>query len=294
MPGLTAAELQQWMTSFLGTTKLDIIMPQDGQGAQQGAPSVTDLPSYFAGMAAAAQSVGNVALWSTTEVFSYVSSLGAEQYPPAAASRVQQQVSAVRPYVTGYVSWIFGNDMSQQATYYPVEASELTRRYSYLLNETSPNYEYIPIQSYRFSSAPSSQYPDSPTTPKLTDRTGGGYNDAYTLATWVGFANNTYGEVTLQITGDLGSVKPIARARALSMSWTSAGALHPNQIEVGYSQDGVNWAPFGSANSFPPDAPGYSVMWGEVDGSASARYVRWTFTYREWLMLAELEVIGPQ
>jgi hypothetical protein len=78
------------------------------------------------------------------------------------------------------------------------------------------------------------------------------------------------------------------------MSWTSAGALHPNQIEVGYSQDGVNWAPFGSANSFPPDAPGYSVMWGEVDGSASARYVRWTFTYREWLMLAELEVIGPQ
>jgi Domain of unknown function (DUF4434) len=294
MPGLTAAELQQWMTSFLATTKLDVIMPQDGQGAQQGAPALSDLPSYFAAMAASAQSVGNVALWSTTELFSYVSGLGAELYPPADASRVQQQVSAVRPYVTGYVGWIFGNDMSPQATYYPVEASELGRRYTYLLNETTPNYDYIPIQSYQCSTAPSSQYSDSSTTPKLTDRNGGGYNDAYTLATFVGFANNGYGETTLQITGDLGSVKTIAQVRSLSMSWVAAGVFHPDQIAVDISQDGVNWAPFGSTNSFPPDAPGYSVMWGEVDGSASARYVRWTFSYREWLMLAELEVIGPQ
>ena len=294
MPGLTATELQQWMTSFLAITKLDIIMPQDGQGAQQGAPSIGDLSSYFAAMAAAAQSVGSVTLWSTTELFSYVPSLGAEQYPPADASRVQQQVSAVRPYVTGYVGWIFGNDMSPQATYYPVEASELSRRYRYLLNETTPNYDYIPIQSYQYSTAPNSQYSDSSTAPKLTDRTGGGYNDAYTLATWVGFANNTYSPTTLQITADLGSVKPIAQARALSMSWTAAGALHPNQIEVDYSQDGANWLTFGSTTSFAPDAPGFSVMWGEVDGSASARYVRWKFWYREWLMLAEIEVIGPQ
>ncbi len=293
MPGLAPSELQQWMSSFLATTKLDIIMPQDGQGAQQGAPSIADLPGYFAAMAAAAQSVGNVALWSTTELFSYAANLGAEQYPPADASRVQQQVSAVRPYVTGYVGWIFGNDISPQATYYPVEASELGRRYRYLLNQTTPNYDYIPIQSYQSSSPPSSQYPDS-STPKLTDRTGGGYNDAYTLATWVGYANNGYGETTLQITGDLGSVKTIAQARALSMSWIAAGVFHPDQMAVETSQDGVNWAPFGSTNSFPPDAPGYSVMWGEADGSAAARYVRWTFSYREWLMLAELEVIGPQ
>lgn len=294
MPGLTATELQQWMSSFLAATQLDIIMPQDGQGAQQGAPSITDLPSYFAGMAAAVQSVGNVSLWSTTETFSYVSSLSAEQYPPADANRVQQQVNAVQPYVTGYVNWIFGNDMSQQATYYPVEASELIRRFAHVLNQTSPNYDYIPIQSYQFSSPASSQYPDSSSAPKLTDRTGGGYNDAYTLATWVGFANNTYGEATVQIVGDLGGAKAIAQVRALAMSWSAAGVLHPDQMQIDVSQDGVNWSPFGLANSFPPDAPGYSVMWGEADGSASARYVRWTLSYREWLMLAEIEVIGPQ
>jgi len=36
----------------------------------------------------------------------------------------------------------------------------------------------------------------------------------------------------------------------------------------------------------------FAIMWGEVQGSATGRYVRWTFRYREWLFLAELEAIG--
>ena len=295
MPGLSASELQQWFGSFLQLTNLDIIMPQDGQGAQQGAPPLSDLPSYFSAMSAATQAAGtNTALWSTIETFSYVSGLSGEQYPPADSGRIQQQVSSVRPYVTGYVSWIFGDDMSQQATYYPVEASELDRRYKYTLNPQTPNYDFIPLQSYQFSSQPSSQYPDSYGNTKLSDRTGGGYNDAYSLSTWVGFANDNFGDATLQVTADLGSVRPVSAVRALTLSWASSGIFHPDYFYVEYSQDLVNWNPFGSANQFPPDANSYSPMWGEVDGSASARYVRWTFSYREWLMLAELEVIGTQ
>jgi hypothetical protein len=33
-------------------------------------------------------------------------------------------------------------------------------------------------------------------------------------------------------------------------------------------------------------------MWGEATGSASARYIRWTFTCQQWLFLAELEIGG--
>ncbi len=295
MPGMSAAELQHWMTSFLQATKIDLLMPQDGAGAEAGAPGIDDLPNYFAAMAAATQAANtNTALWSTTETFSYVPGVSSEQYPPADASRIQQQVSAVRPYVTGYIGWIFGDDMSQQATYYPVEASELNRRYQYLFAQgTRPNYDVIPLQSYWYSSPPDSQYPDSGATPKLSDRTGGGYN-GYSLTSWVGFSNPDPDDATLQITGDLGSIRTISAARALTMSWIPSGILHPDQIEVDYSQDGLNWAPFGSANSFPSDTQNFSVMWGEVDASASARYVRWTFTYKQWLMLAELEVIGPQ
>jgi hypothetical protein len=58
------------------------------------------------------------------------------------------------------------------------------------------------------------------------------------------------------------------------------------------SQDGSNWTSFGSANSFPADTQDFAVMWGEATGSASARYIRWTFTCQQWLFLAELEIGG--
>jgi hypothetical protein len=47
MPGLTADELRTWMTRFLAATRLDILMPQDGIGAGEGAPAMDDLPGYF-------------------------------------------------------------------------------------------------------------------------------------------------------------------------------------------------------------------------------------------------------
>jgi hypothetical protein len=130
MPGLTPAELRQWTTSFVETTNLDILMPQDGAGAQAGAPPVDDLPSYFSAMAAAIQAAGtNTALWSTLETFTADIQPNGEQYPPANIARIQNQISQVSPYVSGYISWIFGDDMSPQATYYPAEASELNRQY---------------------------------------------------------------------------------------------------------------------------------------------------------------------
>jgi hypothetical protein len=109
---------------------LDILMPQDGIGAENGAPSISDLPSYYDAMAAATQTAGtHTVLWDTLETFTAVSGVSGEQYPPADVTRIQRQISAVRPYVSSYVSWIFGDDMSPQATYYPLEATELYRQY---------------------------------------------------------------------------------------------------------------------------------------------------------------------
>ena len=295
MPGLTAAELQQWTTSFLQTAAIDILMPQDGIGAQSGAPSIGDLPSYYSALAAAVQAAGtNTTLWDTLETFTAVSGATGDQYPPAAISRIQQQVSAVRPYVTGYISWIFGDDMSPQATCFPVEASQLNRRYQYVFKpQTAPNDDILPLQSYQYSSPPDSRYADSAAVSKLSDRTGGGHSGC-SLDSWVGFSNNSSAYTTTQITGDLGSVKSIKAVRALVQSRTPSAIYHPYQIDVAISQNGWNWTAFGSTNAFAPDTPGFTVMWGEVTGSAAARYVRWTFTYKQWLFLAELEVVGPR
>ncbi|MFN3326987.1 MAG: DUF4434 domain-containing protein [Bryobacteraceae bacterium] len=47
MPGLTPAELQAVATDFLQTTQIDVLMPQDGIGAEAGAPPLSELPAYF-------------------------------------------------------------------------------------------------------------------------------------------------------------------------------------------------------------------------------------------------------
>jgi hypothetical protein len=182
--------------------------------------------------------------------------------------------------------------MSPQARYYPVEASELNRQYKFIFEpRTTPNYDVIRLERYQYSSAPNAKYADRPDSPMLSDRTGGGYN-GHSLNSWVGFLNSNLGYTTVQITGDLGIERAIHSVRALSQSWLASGIYHPSQIDVKVSSDGRVWTEFGSTSSFPGDTPNFAVMWGDVDGSASARYVRWTFTYREWLFLAELEVLG--
>lgn len=230
-----------------------------------------------------AASAANTSLWSAIETFTAVSGMNGSHFPPAPLTRIQDQISRVSPYVSGYISWIFGDDMSPQATYYPVEASELNRQYR-------GADDILPLASYQLLTPPSLLYPDTPAPSKLSDRTGGGY-DGFDAGSWVGFANGaTYS--TLQIVGDLGGIQTIHSACALTQSWTASAIYHPSQIDVEVSLDGWNWTPFGSTNSFPADTEDFAVVWGEVTGSASARYVRWTFTYQEWLFLAELEVTG--
>ena len=297
MPGLTPDELQQWTASFLSASKLDIFMPQDGAGAQTGAPAVGDLAAYYNAMSAAIASSGSgTSLWSTLELFTVPQAnvTNGEQYPPTNdITRIQSQVNNVQPYVSGYVSWNFGDHLSPQATYYPVEASELNRKYTALYNAQAASHgDVIPLQSYWYpGQTPATNHPDNPAKPLLSDRTGGGYGDP-SLATWVGFSDPNYGNTTVQIVGDLGNSRSIQAVRALVQSATASGIFHPSQVTVEVSSDSTTWLPFGSTGNFPSDTSTFAVMWAEVDGTATARYVRWTFTYQEWLFLAELEVTG--
>ena len=130
MPPLTAGDLESVMTNFLQTTRVDILMPQDGVGAMAGAAPITELPAYFAAMANARNEAGvGTVLLAIIETFTAAPDLSRDRYPPASISRVEEQLNAVRPYVSGSISWIFGHDMSPQATYYPEEAAALYRDY---------------------------------------------------------------------------------------------------------------------------------------------------------------------
>ncbi len=190
---------------------------------------------------------------------------------------------------------MFGDDMSPQATYYPVQADELNRKYRYTFNpEKVPNDDLLPLQTYWYpAQQPNPSYPDSTILPLLSDGTGGGYN-GNSLSSWVGFADPNSTAATIQVIGDLGSIQVVHSVQALTQSWSDAGILHPARMVVEASEDGVNWTRFGATTQFPSDTQDFAVMWGKVRGSASARFVRWTFTYTQWLFLAELEVIGTR
>ena len=290
MPGMTQAQLQTQTTSFVQATGVQILAPQDGAGAEAGAPPVSDLPGYFQGLAAGVTAAGTrTSLWSTVETFTAVPNVPGEQYPPASAARIQQQVANERPWVTGYVNYIYGDDLSQQATYYPVEASGLNRDYRYTFRPGAvvPT-PAIPLTSYVSSPGPSSSYPD--TNHHLSDRTGGGY-DNQGLTDWSGYAvEDTGGQVT--ITADLGSVQQISAVRALSLSMTDSGIYHPLRLAVETSTDGVNFTSAGLATLPSPDTVTFSVGWSELDVARAARYVRYNFTHQEWLFVSELEVLG--
>jgi hypothetical protein len=127
----------------------------------------------------------------------------------------------------------------------------------------------------------------------LSDGTGGGYS-GNSLSSWVGFADPSSTSDTIQVIGDLGAIQIVHSVQALTQSWSGAGILHPSRMLVEVSEDGVNWTRFGATARFPSNTQDFAVMWGKVDNSTSARFVRWTFTYTQWLFLAELEVIGPR
>jgi hypothetical protein len=290
MPGLTPEELQTVTTSFLAATQLPILMPQDGAGAEAGAPPLTELPSYFQALknAAVSAAVGTV-LWGTVETFTAVPNLSNDRYPPASAMRVQEQVNATRPYVTGYVNWIFGNDMSPQATYYPVEATGLNRDYQSRFRPSAvPQTTAFRFPFYQSAPGASPYYPD--TTLELADRTGGGYN-GYTLTDWAGYPVEDTGG-TVRVTADLGALQQIRSVRALSLSMNNSGIYHPRSMIVEVSNDGTNYSWVGNGASGMPETWDFSVGWTELSLATTARYVRCTFSHIAWLFLSELEVVG--
>jgi hypothetical protein len=75
---------------------------------------------------------GTVQLWTTTETFqaAVTGTESANGWQPAPVSRIRQQIAAEAPYVSQIIQFMYGWDMSPEATYTPVEADTLLAQYS--------------------------------------------------------------------------------------------------------------------------------------------------------------------
>lgn len=295
MPGLSSKEAGTFLAALVSRSRVDIVAPQDGAGAQAGAPAVSELGAYYSAMRAALDTSiasGTVQLWTTTETFaSAVSGTeSADGWQPAPVERISRQIAAEAPYVSQIIEFMYGWDMSPEATYTPVEADTLRAQYS----REAPGTTSLAGHTVSYSISPSPSYPDIVPS-KLTNGTGGGFRQSL-ADDWVGFAGNPTGAVT--VTVDLGGSRTFTGVRTLFAGSTMSGIYFPRDVAVEYSRDGgASWSSFGSANSQSVglDTPLlYAVGWVNATSPTPvvASQVRVTVNFYQWLFIGEIKVMG--
>ena len=293
MPGLSAAEAGAYLATLASGSQVDIVAPQDGAGAQAGAPAVSELEDYYSQMHAALETPiasGHVQLWSTTETFqaALAGTESANDWQPAEVSRIRRQIAAESPYVSQMIQFMYGWDMSPEATYTPVEAVTLLEKYSRASDPT-----YLSRGSISYSVPPSSSYSDTVAS-KLTNGTGGGFGQPL-ADDWVGFTGNPMGTVT--VTLDLHGSQIITGVRTLFAGSSTSGIYFPRSMVAEYSSDtGASWFPLGdptvqTVGIATPQL--YAVGWVDTTSRTpvSASQVRITVDFVERLLIGEIQVI---
>jgi hypothetical protein len=295
MPGLSSPEAGTCLAVLVSQSQVDIVAPQDGAGAQAGSPAVSELGDFYSEMRGALETSiasGTVQLWTTTETFQAAApgTESASGWQPAPVSRIRQQIAAEAPSVSQIIQFMYGWDMSPEATYTPVEADTLLAQY--IGDTSSPTPPAGGIVSYTIS--PSWSYPDIFPS-KLTNGTGGGFGQSLT-GDWVGFHGNPAGAVT--VTVDLLGPRTVTGVHTLFAGSTMSGIYFPKAVVTEYSRDGgVSWLPLGSPNgqNVGIDNPQfYAVAWINATNRTpvTASHVRVTMNFCEWLFVGEVKVIG--
>lgn len=142
--------------------------------------------------------------------------------------------------------------------------------------------------TYRWSMAPSDQYPDIQGK-QLTDGVYG-END-YKDEAWMGHLRNDFRVITI----DLGQVRPIREIRANFLQNWAVGIRYPEEVIVEVSRNGASWEIAGSEQVNPGRLGTEGSLTRTAvfsDLSFEARYVRITVLVDVWMFMDEVEVIG--
>lgn len=275
---LSPTELGNYLNSFLNISKFDLILPQDGIGAQVNSVPVENLGSYYAAMKQAAVNQGTT-LWSTVETFNVASDV-----PASNINRINSQIANVRLHVDGFAQWIFGNNFSTRALSYPLQAATLQADYvaswDAYHNDRVVNkggaYSYGTRLGLSDGLQPWPTHAD-PSLTLLTDGTGGERGNASPdNPGWVEFysGSNEPATITMEVI-DGSYTTTVDQVRFLYLSQTNWGIAHPQLVTVEGSYDGTYFYPLGQQTNFLPDKADYSVAWSKVTfPNAVARFIR--------------------
>lgn len=269
------AEYKTWWTNTLSETpNLDIVIPQDGIGAEHA--TYAEVVDYYTALASACATNGR-SLWADLEIYNTVS-----DPVPADLGRIIRQISTEADLVDKITCWEWGYYLSPA---HSIKSLELYNNYfRYLLGEGQIS-NVSSGESYTFSASPHASYPDS----------GGELTNGKARLNWsdqVGWLNQNY--VTIEV--DLGGiVSEIYNFQAYFMKSSSSAVNLPQKVDILVSENGADYYSVTSLEAIIEDDESINPYQLLLSSPVSARYVKFSIKPGvTWLMLSEVGVYTKQ
>lgn len=263
-----------WNNTLSGTPNLDLIIPQDGIGAQHA--TYTEVAEYFTALKNACDANSRT-LWDDLEIYNTVA-----DPVPADLGRIIKQISTEASLVSKITCWEWSYYLSPT---YSIQSLDLyDNYYRYLLGQGQIQ-NVSSGKNYTLSIAPNASYPDSGN--ELTDG-----KDRINWSDQVGWFNKPY--VTVEV--DLGEVVPnIYNFRAYLMRSSSSDVNLPQEMDISVSENGTsftNVAPLEAVMGEDESIDPYQLL---LSNPVSARYVKFSIkASSNWLMLSEIGVYAKE
>ncbi|MEI7634641.1 MAG: DUF4434 domain-containing protein [bacterium] len=265
------AEYRTWWTQTLAEAPgFDLVIPQDGIGANPDHITFQVITDYFTALKGACDATSRT-LWSDLEVFEKV---GVPE-PPPTMDRIINQINVEQPLVQRIVVWEWGYIAPDSS----VRGLDFYNNYQRYLAGKKLLRQVYQEKSCSISPVPSPAYPDS----------GGKLADGKAMFSFDGNAG-WLSPSTVTITQDLGAAVPdLLNLRAYFDRDSESAVNLPSRVRVSLSGDGSNYVLAGDLAAITQDNQAMNPYQLMLASPEAARYVKYEITPgANWLMCSEL------
>jgi hypothetical protein len=269
-----ASNCYNWWNYTLGLVGFDIVMLQDGFGANPNRQPEEIYP-YFKSLQQACNNRG-VAFWNDLETFNE-SDWSARTFADG-----KLQITLNENYVSKIVTWEWFYITPTQRMRSAVRTTDRQNFYVKMLAHNKGLNLVSLNKSYTLSETPSSSYPDIKR--ELTDS-----QTDFEMDSQVGFYHSSPQQVsiTIDLRENISARYGFAATIMKRQSW---GVYLPAAVKVYASEDNINFTYVTELFTFPASGDSLNVYFDFPQNSITARYIKFNIQSSNWLMCSELSV----
>ncbi|MEN6383959.1 MAG: DUF4434 domain-containing protein [Phycisphaerales bacterium] len=269
-----ATNCYNWWNYTLGLVDFDIVMLQDGFGANPNRQPEEIYP-YFNSLQQACNNCG-VEFWNDLETFNE------PDWSARTFADGKLQITLNEKYVNKIVTWEWFYITPTQRMRNSTRTTDRQNFYVKMLAHNKGLNLVSLNKSYNLSETPSSSYPDVKR--ELTDS-----QIDFEMDSQVGFYHSSSQQVsvTIDLRENISARYGFAATMMKMQSW---GAYLPSSVQVYASQDNVNFTYISQLSTYPASGNSLNVYFDFPQNSITARYIKFNIQSSNWLMCSELSV----